>query len=568
MDTKASRAGNIIIADDDPATLLLLRHILVSEHYDVTEASSGIEAIQLCRNQRYDLAIFDLVMPGMDGVTACREITFQVSEPPPVLMITSLDEDISVNAAFEAGAIDYITKPINWSVFKQRVKRIIDAEKNRQRLRQLQFHDALTGLPNRALLLDRLKSAIYRAQRNQSLLALMMIDIDNLKLINDTLGHHNGDKLIASVAKRLEQSIRDTDTLARIGGDEFSLVIENINQLEGIGYMASKFSSAIEHTLTIQDQDVHIEASIGISVYPQDGTDTGSLLSHADAALHRAKEQGGHVYEFYSPKLGRKANRRLSLENSLRNAIHNDELVVYFQPKVNLKTGVASGIEALIRWNHPRQGLISPDEFIPVAEETSMILPLGQIVIQQACRQFKQWQMQNYPVDNISINVSARQFREQDLVGLLNETLQEHQLDPRHIELELTESTLLNYEKHAATKLDKLHNMGISISIDDFGTGYASLSYLKRLPIDVLKIDRSFTDGILHDADDIAIINAIYGLGKGLGLKLVAEGIETNDQLGKFTDLGVDYGQGFYWSPPCSASEYSGLLQSYSARGS
>lgn len=560
MDTKASSAGNIIIANDDPTTLLLLRHILVSSNYDITEARSGHEIIELCRDYPYDLAILDLVMPGMDALAVCRELTFQISMPPPILIITSLDDDLSLNAAFEVGATDYITHPINWSVFRHRVKRIVQAEKNHKSLRQLQFHDTLTGLPNRALLLDRLESAILRSQRNQSILALMMVDIDNFKLINESLGHEHGDQIILSVARRLEQSIRDTDTLSRIGADEFNMIIENISRAEDVGLMANKFCRAIEHTLTILDQDIHIDASIGISVFPQDGTDSSTLLSHADAALQRAKEQGGHVCEFYSPALGRKVNRRLSLENNLRNALRNDELIVYYQPKVDLKTGVASGIEALVRWAHPGQGLISPDEFIPIAEETSMIIPLGQRVIEQACRQFSLWQQQNFPVNNISINVSARQFKEQDLVGLLNENLQEYNLDPRCIELELTESTLLKHEQEASKKLDRLHNMGLKISIDDFGTGYASLSYLKRLPIDVLKIDRSFTDGVLHDPDDITIIHAINGLGKGLGLKLVAEGIETNAQLGKFTELGVDYGQGYLWSPPCSADDYTRLL--------
>ncbi|RDH84662.1 MAG: diguanylate cyclase [endosymbiont of Galathealinum brachiosum] len=564
MDASAHKAGNIIIADDDPSILLLLRHILSEENYDVTEARSGMEAIELCREFTYDLAIFDLVMPDVDGISACKEITLQVSNPPPVLIITSLDDDASVSSAFDAGAIDYITKPINWSVFKQRVKRIVESEQNRQKVKRLEFHDSLTGLPNRTLLLDRLESATLRAQRNQSMLALLMVDIDNLKLINETLGHSNGDKVIMSVANRLGKTIRDTDTLSRSGGDEFILIIENIQQLEDVGLMAAKFSRTIEHSLTIMDQDLHIKASIGISMYPQDGTDIGSLLSHSDAALYRAKEQGGNIYEFYSPDLGRQARRRLELESNLRHALENDELVVYYQPKINLTTGIAEGMEALVRWNHPEKGIIPPDDFIPVAEETGLIIPLGKQVIEKACAQFKQWQVDNIPVTNISINVSGRQFKEQNLVSLLQDVLNKHQLDATHIELELTESTLLKNEQQAESILNELHNMGLQISIDDFGTGYASLSYLKRLPIDILKIDKSFTDGILHDPDDIAIVNAIYGLAKGLGLKLVAEGIETSEQLEKIKQLGVDYGQGYLWSPPRPAEQYLELLESLS----
>jgi len=562
MDSPVLSSGNIIIADDDPSILLLLRHFLSENNYDVTEARSGLEAIELCREQRFDLAIFDLVMPDVDGISACKEVTLQTSTPPPVLIITSLDDDTSVSHAFDAGAIDYITKPINWSVFKQRVKRIVESEKNCQKIQRLEFHDTLTGLPNRTLFLDRLESATHRAHRSQNMAALMMIDIDNLKLINETLGHANGDKLIQSVASRLSRTIRDTDTLSRSGGDEFNMIIENIQQLEDVALMAEKFSHAIEHSLTLMDQEIHVKASIGVSVYPQDGDDIGSLLSHADAALHRAKEKGGNLYEFYSPELGKKANRRLKLENTLRHAIENDELVVFYQPKINLNTNAATGIEALVRWNHPEQGIIPPDEFIPIAEETGLIIQLGQQVIEKACAQFKQWQDAHLNINNISINVSARQFREQDLVSLLRQTLQHYELDATHIELEITESTLLKNEDHAEAKLNQLHSMGIKISIDDFGTGYASLAYLKRLPIDGLKIDRSFTSGIVHDQDDIAIVNAICGLASGLGLKLVAEGIETAEQLKRIKDLGVDYGQGYYWSPPRPADQYAELLES------
>jgi len=562
MDNPNIKAGNIIIADDDPSILLLLRHILSNENYDVTEVHTGMEAIKLCREYTYDLAIFDFVMPDIDGISACKEITFQISNPPPVLIITSLDDDASVSRAFDAGAIDFITKPINWSVFKQRVKRIVESERNRQKVKRLEFHDSLTGLPNRTLLLDRLESATLRAQRNKTMLALLMVDIDNLKLINETLGHHNGDKVILSVANRLNKAIRDTDTLSRSGGDEFNLIIENIQHLEDIGLMAEKFSRTIEHSMTILDQDIHIKASIGVSIYPQDGKDIGSLLSNADSALYRAKDKGGNIYEFYSPELGKKAHRRLELESNLRRALENDELVVYYQPKINLITDEPNGMEALVRWNHPEQGIISPDEFIPIAEETGLIIQLGQQVIEKSCRQFKQWQNENMPVINISINVSARQFKEQDLVTLLQNTLQKNQLDATHIELELTESTLLKNEDQAESILNQLHNMGIKISIDDFGTGYASLAYLKRLPIDVLKIDKSFIDGILHDPDDIAIINAIYGLAKGFELQLVAEGIETQEQLEKVRELGVDYGQGYLWSPPLPASKYPDFLAS------
>ncbi len=560
MDDSAKKIDKILIADDDPSILLLIRHILTQCNYHVTEASSGVEAINLCKEHDYDLAIFDIVMPDIDGLAACKQVR-KIANCPPVLIMTSLDDDVSVNSAFDSGAIDYVTKPINWSVFKQRVKRIIESECNRKKVKRLEFHDPLTGLPNRTLFLDRLESAILRAQRNNSLLALLMIDIDNIKLINETLGHDNGDKVIQSVGIQLSDLTRKTDTVSRSSGDEFNLIIENINDAKHIGLMTKKILQEIEHDVIIKDHEIRVKSSIGISIFPQDGTDVGSLLSNADAALNRAKQQGGNTFEFYSHQLGKQAKRRLELETKLRHALDNDELVVYYQPKINLKTDAATGMEALVRWNHPKQGIIPPDEFIPIAEETGLIIQLGQQVIEKSCRQFKQWQQADLPITNLSINVSARQFKEQDLVTLLHDTLRKNKLDARHIELELTESTLLGNETQAESILNQLHDMGIKISIDDFGTGYASLAYLKRLPIDILKIDKSFIDGILFESDDIAIINAICGLAIGLGIKLVAEGIETKEQLEKIKELNINYGQGYYWSPPLPAEKYLEFLK-------
>ena len=556
-----SALSKILIADDDPSILLLLKHILLAEGYSVLEASNGKEALELCSTNDVDLAILDFVMPDISGVEACKILNNQSTIAPPVLIITSLDDDVSIDKAFQSGATDYITKPINWSVFKNRVKRIVNAEQNRKAIKRLEHHDALTGLPNRLLLLDRLESAIHRSNRNKTHLALIMIDIDNFKLINETLGHNEGDMLLQSLSRRLLDAIRETDTLSRIGGDEFSLIIENIDRIEDIVQIAEHFSEILEHDVTLSNQSIHIKASMGIALYPQDGTDIGTLLKNSDIALYRAKERGSNLYQFFSPDLSRKAFRRLNLENNLRNAIENRELVVFYQPKIELSSAKAKGMEALVRWHHPEQGLISPDEFIPIAEETGLIVPLGEYVIETACQQFGEWKNSGVEVDNISINVSARQFKEQDLIGLFEKVFNQNDLNPNFIELELTESALLSNEHQAESKLNRLHDMGITISIDDFGTGYASLSYLKRLPIDVLKIDRSFTDGILKDPDDIAIINAISGLANALGLKLVAEGIENIEQLQKAKELGIDYGQGYFWSQPCPADQYMELLR-------
>ena len=558
----STNTAKILVADDDPSIRLLLKHILLAEGYSVIEATNGQEVLTHCSDHKFDLAILDIVMPVMDGIEACRSINSQLSDPPPVLMITALDDDVSVESAFEVGAIDYVTKPINWSVFKNRVKRMVAAEKSRKTIRQLEYHDHLTGLPNRVLLLDRLESAIYRAKRNKTHVALFVMDIDNFKLVNETLGHDSGDRLLKSVAERLQSHIRDTDTLSRIGGDEFGLIIENIERIEDVAHVVKSFTGLLEHTLVLADQNVYIKAKMGITLYPQDGEDVGTLLKNADIALHKLKKEAGRGnYQFFSPELSNKAFRRLNIENSLRDAIENNELVVYYQPKINLLSGHPEGMEALVRWQHPEQGLIPPDEFISIAEETGLIVPLGEWVIKTACKQFCLWRDNNLEINNISINVSARQFKEQDLIALFRQIIDQCNIQPSHIELELTESALLNNEDHAESKLSQLHDMGLKISIDDFGTGYASLSYLKRLPIDILKIDRSFTDGVLYDSDDIAIIKAITGLANALSLELVAEGIETAEQLDKIMSLGISYGQGYYWSPPCSAEDYETLFQ-------
>jgi diguanylate cyclase (GGDEF)-like protein len=559
IDQSTSR---ILIADDDPAILLLLKHILLAEGYSVIEASNGAEVIDCCNNNELDLAIIDIVMPEIDGIEACRTINEQLTNPPPILMITALDDDISVETAFDAGAVDYVNKPINWSVFKNRVKRMVNAEKSRKTIRKLEYHDSLTGLPNRVLLLDRLESAIYRAKRGKTHVALFVLDIDNFKLINETLGHEQGDMVLKSVADRLQSHIRDTDTLSRTSGDEFGLIIENIERVENVAHLVENLTDLLEHSVVLEHRNVYIKAKMGITLYPQDGEDVGTLLRNADIALHRAKKENGQTcYRFFSPELSSKAFRRLNIENNLRDAIDKDQLILHYQPKIHLSSGHPQGMEALVRWNHPEHGLIPPEEFIGIAEETGLIVPLGEWVIRTACKQFCTWRKDKLNINNISINVSARQFKEHDLVSLFREILNSCNIEPSYIELELTESALLNNEDHAESKLSQLHDMGIKISIDDFGTGYASLSYLKRLPIDILKIDRSFTDGILHDSDDIAIVNAITGLANALGLELVAEGIETAEQLDKIMSLGIGHGQGYFWSPPCSAEDYLSLFR-------
>ncbi len=554
------RKPRVIIADDDMAVLLLLRHVLTGEGYEITEAHSGQEAITLCSSNQFDLAILDIVMPDTNGFDACRLIQSNTEHAPPVLLITSLDDDISVDHAFSCGATEYITKPINWSVFKHRVKRIIDNHTKQARIDHLQNHHPLTGLPNRFLMLDRLDSAILRTQRSHNFLALIMIDINNFKLINETLGHDAGDRLLKSVAQRLGHAVRDTDTLAHTGGDEFYMIIENIRRIDDIVIITDNLSHILDHDIKLDNQELHVQASMGISLFPQDGHDINSLMRNADIALHQAK--GNSPYEFFSPHLGEQAHQRLRLENDLRTAIDKHQLILYYQPKYSINSQSIDSMEALVRWEHPDNGLIPPDDFISIAEETGLILPLGEWVIRNACEQFALWKQQGYPFSHISINVSPRQFKEQNLLQIFDDIFQRLSISPSCVELEITESVLLNSEHAVIEKLNQLQSMGIRFALDDFGTGYASLTYLKRLPIDTLKIDRSFIDGIIHDNDDIAIVLAIIGLAKAMQKQLVAEGIETIEQYEKIRELGVDYGQGYYWSRAVDSDEFIKVLES------
>ncbi len=547
----------ILIADDDPSIRLLLRHAMEKEGFSVVEVVNGIEAIQAVEKHQPSLVLMDAVMPEMDGFTATSTL-LEINEyrDLPVLIITSLDDDQSVARAFQSGAVDYISKPVNWSVLKHRVRRILHASETDRQIRHLAYHDTLTGLPNRLLFMDRLDQAITRAIRSRNLFALMYIDIDHFKVINESMGHDIGDDLLLKITDRLQDCIRQSDTIGRLGGDEFAIILENLQVPEDVTLVARHVLSGLSQSVTISDLDVNISASIGISVYPDDGVTLGQLLKHADTAMYKAKEQGRNTFQFYTQEMSELAMRRLELENSLRNAIEKNELMLYYQPKYNLASSRCWGMEALVRWDHPEKGLILPDEFIPLAEETGLIVQLDQWVIRNACEQLSRWKQQGYAASNLSINVSARHFQEQTLTQLVQQVLEDTGLNATEIEIELTESTLVNNHANARAVLNNLHNMGLRIALDDFGTGYASMAYLKDFPIDTVKIDRSFVWGIPEDKENMAIVKAIVGLADSLDLALIAEGIETKEQVSFLNSIGCSHGQGYYWSKPVSALHF------------
>lgn len=438
--------------------------------------------------------------------------------------------------------------------------RVIERENAKEELDFLATHDPLSHLPNRKLFSDRLQQAITNIGRNNSLAAVLFVDLDQFKRINDTLGHTIGDLVLREISKRLQACVRAGDTVARWGGDEFTLLFENIVNIRNINGICHKVLNAVSKPFHINGKELHISTSIGVTVAPADGDNAELLLKNADIAMYRAKEKGRNNFQFYSQEMSIDSSEKLELENKLRHAIGNRELLLYYQPFIDLETEKIVGAEALIRWNHPTLGMIPPAKFIPLAEETGLIIPIGEWVLKTACAQNKAWQKMGLPPIRIAINLSATQFQRSSIVEKVKKTLQETALLPIYLELELTESILMQKTEEMVSTLGKFHEMGIHISIDDFGTGYSSLSYIKKFPIDTLKIDQSFVRDIITNPDDAALSAAIIAMAHSLNLKVIAEAVETADQMAFLKARGCNEIQGYYISPPLPPELFKGFL--------
>src|SRR5882724_370668 len=432
-------------------------------------------------------------------------------------------------------------------------------EQANARLRHAATHDALTGLPNRVLLADRLRQAIARSSRHQMRFAVLVVDLDRFKAINDSLGHIAGDELLQEVARRLSDLLRKEDTLARLGGDEFVLLIHEVSTPQDAEEVARKVLSQVALPVQLAGLDVHVSPSVGICLCPDDGVDSETLLQHADAAMYHAKKKGRNTYQFFAPAMNAFARERLELESGLRTALAQREFELHYQPKVDVATGRIESAEALIRWRHPKRGLIPPGGFIPLAEETGFIVQLGEWVLYEACRQARAWQAEGLHL-RMAVNLSARQFRQDSLIETVRGALTAARLEPRYLELELTESAVMQDAESSVQIMRRLSDAGLRISVDDFGTGYSSLSYLRRLPLDKLKIDRSFIREIVTSRDDAEIVRAIVTLAHSLHLKVIAEGVETAEQLTFLRSLGCDQYQGFHCSPPLPPAQFIALL--------
>lgn len=423
------------------------------------------------------------------------------------------------------------------------------------------YYSPLTSLPNRMLLKDRLDAAIAHSQQDNHYAALLFLDLDNFKTINDTLGHISGDSLLKQVAERLNTCLHEEDTIAHLGGDEFALLLPKIDRVDEAMRVAEKVLEVIRSPFSLGERILHTTTSIGIALCPIDGEDSQLLLKNADTALNRAKELGRNNYQLYTAAMNDRTLERFALENSMRKGLENDEFIVHYQPQIDLHTGEIVGMEALARWIHPDFGMVPPMEFIPLAEETGFIVQLGELVLRKACRQNKQWQDEGHRPIKIAVNLSAKQFLQQNLVTVIQEILRETGLEPKYLELEITESLLMNDTDAAIEALQKLKDMGLQISIDDFGTGYSSLSRLKKLPIHTLKIDRSFICDIPADSDGSSIATAIINMAHSLKLKAIAEGVETTEQMNFLRTLKCDEMQGFVFSRPLPAEDATELLK-------
>lgn len=430
-------------------------------------------------------------------------------------------------------------------------------------IQNMATHDTLTGLPNRASLADTLAHALNRAERSRESVSVFFVDLDHFKAINDSLGHTTGDHLLRDVGRRLSLAVRESDLVARLGGDEFVIMVENAGGAESQIALAEKVIAAVHEPMTLLGHQVAVSASIGIASYPADGKDPATLLANADLAMYRAKELGRHRAALYSADLGQTAQERFEIESDMRKALEAGEFRLYFQPKIAFHSGRMLGVEALIRWHHPKLGVLGPDRFIPIAEESNFIVPLGDWVIEQACRQARAWQDSRLPPFTIAVNLSARQIANDKLFATLAGALKRTGANPAMLELEITETAVMRDVDEAITLLESLRKLGVKLSIDDFGTGYSSLSYLKKLPVDILKVDRAFVRDLPHNRDDLAITRAVIAMAHGLSMRVVAEGVEDAGQYQSLLAEGCDEFQGFYCRAAMEGTELEQLVRKH-----
>lgn len=567
------RMTKILVIEDDPTVRTLIAKLLKAEGFEVVSGADGETGIQLARIHEPDLIICDIMMPECNGY----EVLTQLRQEPatariPFIFLSARADRTDLRQGMELGADDYLTKPFKrtelLAAISARLEKqaaitqpfIDEMKRAAQNLSQMAYRDPLTNLPNRILFHHKLQDALKLADRSRLMTAVLCLNLDSFKLINVNYGYSTGDSLLRAIADRLEQTFGQENVVARLGGDEFSLLLSAVTHRQEIDKAAQTALDVLAKPYDVEGQWLQVQTSIGIAVYPQNGPNPDSLLSQADTAMRYAKAQGSSKYQFYNVEMDLLEAEQQLIQSKLHGALERQEFQLHFQPQVNLVTGRIIGAEALLRWHQPELGCVSPTKFIRIAEETGLIVAIGQWILKTACVQAKSWQAAGRLPIRVSVNLSARQFKQHNLVETIVQILEEIELDPDLLVLELTETSVMENVESTIVILKELQGKGIHISIDDFGTGYSSLNYLKRFPINTLKIDQSFIQEITTNSNDAAIAKAIIAMAQSLQLKVIAEGVETEEQLNFLRQNGCYGMQGYFFSYPLPAAEFKNLL--------
>jgi len=573
--------NRILVADDDRMALTLMDATLRGSGFEVTTAGDGAQALALFRSQPFDLVMLDIDMPGRSGLEVCGELRREAGDLLPIVMVTGMDDVASVDAAYSAGATDFISKPISWALIAHRVRYMLrgyqitlDLQAAQEKNLRLAYYDSLTGMPNRQFFQSVLVQSLQMVRDGGSPFALLCIDLDNFKRINDTLGHGVGDELLRVVTKRLRAELRNRreedsgasatpghDGIFRLGGDEFMVLLHNISDVEDAGEVAERLIAAVSQPMRLAKHEVLVTPSIGIAHCPTDGEEAETLVRNADLAMYFAKRRAPGTAAFFRADMSAAALNRLTIEGELRGAIDRNELDIEYQPQYSLDSSRIVAMEALLRWKHPTLGMVPPSEFIPIAEQTGLIFLIGEWVLRTACHQVRAWQLEGLPPVRIAVNVSGMQLVQPNFPSEVAALLAETGLQPGLLELEITETVIVQDEARAIRAIRQLQAAGVDIAIDDFGTGHSSLARLSRFPVNRLKIDRAFVRLAHMSSADGAIASAMISMAKTLNMEVVAEGIEEMEQLILLQDHHCNLGQGYLLSRPLRADAARELLQ-------
>jgi len=545
--------NRILLVEDKAADTRIILQLLAefpAERHGVTHVRRLDEALRLLGVMSFKAALVDVSLPDNRGLEAVARLRAAAPSLPIVVVAGMKDESLALQA-LEAGGQDYLIKGLfDGGLLNRAIRYAVERKDSEEKLTHLAYYDQLTGLCNRRLFRERLSLALARAKRQQTRVTILFLDLDRFKGINDSFGYQAGDGLLKEVGRRLMESIREFETSARLGGDEFAIILQDLEHQQEAMVVTQRLLDTLAAPFQIDGQEVGVTASVGIAFYPENGDGIEQLLKCADSAMHRAKERGRHGYQIFSREMHSEVLTRMSLERDLRQALERKEFRLHYQPQLSLEDNALRAVEALVRWQHAERGLIAPMDFISLLEDTGLIVSVGEWILRNACRQVREWQQGGLPDLRVAVNLSPRQFEDKDLVEIVGRALTDFQLSPECLELELTESHLMRDTERTKSTLASIKSLGVRIAIDDFGTGYSSLAYLKRFPIDSLKIDKSFVRDITTHRDDASIAAGIIGLGHKLRLDVIAEGVETEEQMAFLYQEGCDAVQGYLCGRP------------------